>query len=174
MPELSEHHLSLMDAYRPARRLAVHSRETAAFTLACTPTRPAPGGRSHRRPTAAAAAAFRRGDKRGRSPILPASATTRARTRPNSPTIPTQQRPTTATSNPTTRYTAARHDEPGKRNRLRRASSACLGTCEAVRARPPAGNSSRIRGRLPAHAEQEPGHPGAPYQQVVRGHGQYE
>jgi hypothetical protein len=43
MPELTEHDLSHMDAYRAACRLVVHGRETAAFTLHTNPPRPVVG-----------------------------------------------------------------------------------------------------------------------------------
>ncbi|MGC4750454.1 helicase HerA domain-containing protein [Micromonospora sp. DT201] len=40
MPELDEHDVSHLDAYRAACRLVVNSRETAAFTLRTNPPRP--------------------------------------------------------------------------------------------------------------------------------------
>ncbi len=43
MPELSEHDLSHMDAYRAAARLLVNGRETPAFTLHTNPPRPEVG-----------------------------------------------------------------------------------------------------------------------------------
>ncbi|MGI5213303.1 helicase HerA domain-containing protein [Plantactinospora sp. CA-290183] len=43
MPELDEHDVSHMDAYRAACRLVVNSRETAAFTLRTNPSRPIVG-----------------------------------------------------------------------------------------------------------------------------------
>jgi hypothetical protein len=42
-PELDEHDLSHLDAYIAATRLIISNRETAAFTLATTPPRPATG-----------------------------------------------------------------------------------------------------------------------------------
>jgi hypothetical protein len=43
MPELDEHDLSHLDAYRAACRLVVNNRETAAFTLRTNPPRPLVG-----------------------------------------------------------------------------------------------------------------------------------
>ncbi|WP_233196643.1 DUF87 domain-containing protein [Verrucosispora sp. ts21] len=43
MPELTEHDLSHLDAYRAACRLVVGNRETAAFTLRTNPPRPVVG-----------------------------------------------------------------------------------------------------------------------------------
>ncbi|MDT5029452.1 MAG: hypothetical protein QOE61_5878, partial [Micromonosporaceae bacterium] len=43
MPELDEHDLSHMDAFRAAARLVVNGRETPAFTLRTNPPRPIVG-----------------------------------------------------------------------------------------------------------------------------------
>lgn len=57
MPELDEHDLSHMDAYRAACRLVVAGRETAAFTLHTNPSRPVIGEATAVRQAAAAAVA---------------------------------------------------------------------------------------------------------------------
>jgi hypothetical protein len=54
-PELDEHDLSHMDAFRAAARLVIHSRETPAFTLHTNPPRPALGNTTTIRQTAAKA-----------------------------------------------------------------------------------------------------------------------
>ncbi|GAB3848646.1 type IV secretion system DNA-binding domain-containing protein [Dactylosporangium cerinum] len=54
MPELNEHDLSHMDAYRAACRLVVDGRETAAFTLRTNPARPVVGETTAVRQAAAA------------------------------------------------------------------------------------------------------------------------
>ncbi|GIF69362.1 hypothetical protein Ais01nite_73970 [Asanoa ishikariensis] len=54
MPELDEHDLSHLDAYRAACRLVVNSRETAAFTLRTSPPRPLVGEATAVRQAAAA------------------------------------------------------------------------------------------------------------------------
>ncbi|MGV9764972.1 helicase HerA domain-containing protein [Micromonospora tulbaghiae] len=55
MPELDEHDLSHLDAYRAACRLVVNSRETAAFTLRTNPPRALVGESTAVRQVAAAA-----------------------------------------------------------------------------------------------------------------------
>jgi hypothetical protein len=55
MPELDEHDLSHMDAFRAACRLVVDGRETAAFTLHTNPPRPLVGEATAVRQAAAAA-----------------------------------------------------------------------------------------------------------------------
>ncbi|ROO60323.1 uncharacterized protein DUF87 [Micromonospora sp. Llam0] len=56
MPELDEHDLSHLDAYRAGCRVVVNSRETAAFTLRTNPPRPLVGEATAVRQAAAAAA----------------------------------------------------------------------------------------------------------------------
>ena len=55
LPELDEHDLSHLDAYRAGCRLVVNSRETAAFTLRTNPPRPLVGEATAVRQAAAAA-----------------------------------------------------------------------------------------------------------------------
>lgn len=66
LPELDEHDLSHMDAYRAACRLVVDGRETPAFTLHTNPPRPEVGEATAVRQIAAAAFA---GKARNRSAI---------------------------------------------------------------------------------------------------------
>jgi hypothetical protein len=66
LPELDEHDLSHMDAYRAACRLVVDGRETPAFTLHTNPPRPKVGETTAVRRAAAAAFA---GNQRNRSAI---------------------------------------------------------------------------------------------------------
>ncbi|GAA4474610.1 type IV secretion system DNA-binding domain-containing protein [Phytohabitans houttuyneae] len=54
LPELDEHDLSHMDAFRAACRLVVDGRESAAFTLRTNPTRPVVGAATAVRQAAAA------------------------------------------------------------------------------------------------------------------------
>ncbi|ROO52768.1 type IV secretion system coupling TraD/TrwB family protein [Micromonospora sp. Llam0] len=60
-PELDEHDLSHMDAYRAACRLVVDGRETAAFTLHTNPPRPLAGEATAVRQAAAAAVTIKSG-----------------------------------------------------------------------------------------------------------------
>jgi hypothetical protein len=57
MPELDEHDLSHLDAFRAAARLVVNGRETPAFTLRTNPPRPVVGEATAVRQAAATAAA---------------------------------------------------------------------------------------------------------------------
>ena len=63
MPELDEHDLSHMDAFRAACRLVVDGRETAAFTLHTNPPRTVVGEATAVRQTAAAAFAGKGGNR---------------------------------------------------------------------------------------------------------------
>ena len=63
LPELDEHDLSHMDAYRAACRLVVGGRETAAFTLHTNPARPVVGEATAVRQAAAAAFAGKAGNR---------------------------------------------------------------------------------------------------------------
>jgi hypothetical protein len=63
MPELDEHDLSHMDAFRAACRLVVEGRETAAFTLHTNPPRPLVGEATAVRQAAAAAVAGKGGNR---------------------------------------------------------------------------------------------------------------
>jgi hypothetical protein len=63
LPELDEHDLSHLDAYRAACRLVVDSRETAAFTLRTNPARPLVGEATAVRQAAAAAIKTRGGNR---------------------------------------------------------------------------------------------------------------
>jgi hypothetical protein len=63
LPELDEHDLSHMDAYRAACRLVVDGRETAAFTLHTNPPRPLVGAATAVRHAAAAAVAGKGGNR---------------------------------------------------------------------------------------------------------------
>jgi len=63
LPELDEHDLSHMDAYRAACRLVVDGRETAAFTLHTNPPRPLVGEATAVRQAAAAAFAGKGGNQ---------------------------------------------------------------------------------------------------------------
>ncbi len=63
MPELDEHDLSHLDAYRAACRLVVDGRETAAFTLHTNPPRPVVGQATAVRQAAAAAFAGTSGNR---------------------------------------------------------------------------------------------------------------
>ncbi|MEH1166443.1 DUF87 domain-containing protein [Micromonospora sp. CPCC 205539] len=63
MPELDEHDLSHLDAYRAGCRLVVNSRETAAFTLRTNPPRPLVGEATAVRQAAAPAVAERSGNR---------------------------------------------------------------------------------------------------------------
>jgi hypothetical protein len=63
MPELDEHDLTRLDAYRAACRLVVDSRATAAFTLRTNPPRALVGAATAVRQTAAASAAGAPGNR---------------------------------------------------------------------------------------------------------------
>src|SRR6266498_4356034 len=63
MPELDEHDLSHMDAFRAACRLVVDGRETAAFTLHTNPPRSLIGEATAVRQAAAAAVAGKGGNR---------------------------------------------------------------------------------------------------------------
>lgn len=63
MPELDEHDLSHLDAYRAACRLVVNSRETAAFTLRTNPPRALVGEATAVRQAAAGAVADPAGNR---------------------------------------------------------------------------------------------------------------
>jgi hypothetical protein len=63
MPELDEHDVSHMDAFRAACRLVVDGRETAAFTLHTNPPRPVVGEATAVRHAAAAAVAGKGGNR---------------------------------------------------------------------------------------------------------------
>jgi hypothetical protein len=63
LPELDEHDLSHMDAFRAACRLVVDGRETAAFTLHTNPPRPLVGEATAVRQAAAAAVAGKGGNR---------------------------------------------------------------------------------------------------------------
>jgi hypothetical protein len=65
VPELDEHDLSHMDAFRAACRLVVDGRETAAFTLHTNPARPLVGETTAVRQAAAAAFAGKGGNRSG-------------------------------------------------------------------------------------------------------------
>jgi hypothetical protein len=58
MPELDEHDLSHLDAFRAAARLVVNGRETPAFTLRTNPPLPVVGEATAVRQAAATAAAL--------------------------------------------------------------------------------------------------------------------
>ena len=63
MPELDEHDLSHMDAFRAACRLVVDGRETAAFTLHTNLPRPLAGEATAVRQAAAEAGAGKGGNR---------------------------------------------------------------------------------------------------------------
>jgi hypothetical protein len=91
LPELDDHDLSHLDAYRAACRLVVDSRETAAFTLHTNPPRPLVGEATAVRQAAAAAVGTRAGNRTAIAQLAGvADSLDDDQTSPDDPT-PTQQ-----------------------------------------------------------------------------------
>ncbi len=97
MPELDEHDLSHMDAYRAACRLVVDGRETAAFTLHTNPPRPLIGEATAVRQAAAAAVAGKGGNRSAIAQL--AGVDDRADTDPTEPDQAQQDTPDDPTDN---------------------------------------------------------------------------
>jgi hypothetical protein len=91
MPELDEHDLSHMDAFRAACRLVVDGRETAAFTLHANPPRPLVGEATAVRQAAAEAGAGKGGNRSAIAEL--AGVDDQAESDPNEPD-PTEPDPT--------------------------------------------------------------------------------